>query len=389
MELEHSIENIAFKLPDLPPASRKNLFDILGIRNKEVLNSRILGYFFNSNEEHGLGTLFFDSLCDLISENLRKEVAFEPSFHVLIEESTSKAILEENRRKSIDLLLEGEDWAIIIENKLYHHLNNPLDVYVEHVRHKENIIGVVLSIHQLGSDITTASDFRYVNITHSQLIERVQSSLKLGNNLSSTSLFYLNEYFKTIQSHEQSKMEKPVMNEIVSVLVNQRNNFRKIQEKVSAAEAYITEIVDEYFFKRNYDKTRDLYFHRDFPDLYFWVHPSQYVLKENYLKVHFEAQGKLKELVADKQKNLEEYFQKLDYSNRYLNYGTEGQVHCFHLLRYNNSNFLKPGQEFSEAFKNEMDKIFFSRHGMFSKTIHFLNQEVNYQSVLKSIEVNG
>ena len=56
IELEELIENLALRIRELPPLAPKNFFDITGIRNKEVINSKVLSYFFNVTEEHGLGT---------------------------------------------------------------------------------------------------------------------------------------------------------------------------------------------------------------------------------------------------------------------------------------------------------------------------------------------
>ena len=62
IDFEKTIEDVALGLGTLPEQKPKNLFDILGVRNKETINSKILGYFLDVNETHGLQSLFFDSL---------------------------------------------------------------------------------------------------------------------------------------------------------------------------------------------------------------------------------------------------------------------------------------------------------------------------------------
>ena len=120
------INEVAKNLPELPKRPKKNFFDILGVERKETINSKMLAYFFNPNEEHGFGTLFFECLLKIISEKSNKselESIFSAPFKVELEVATLSADKTENQLKRIDLLILGSNWSIIIENKLYHHLS--------------------------------------------------------------------------------------------------------------------------------------------------------------------------------------------------------------------------------------------------------------------------
>ena len=75
------IANAINKIPKLTPP-RRNIYDILGIRSKELANSNALAFYFNQNEEHGFGDLFLKSLLELagayetFEEKIKEEILF-------------------------------------------------------------------------------------------------------------------------------------------------------------------------------------------------------------------------------------------------------------------------------------------------------------------------
>ena len=205
-DFEKVIENVAVRLPKLPAKRKKNIYDILGVQTKETINSRVLAYFLNNKEEHQFNTLFIDALKELLKEKQKDGTgidieAFTGDFNVLTEDVTRRAIEEEEKQKRIDVSIEGNDWTIIIENKINHTLNNPLKAYWEHAQAKfsNNVIGVILSIPKLPRQECVVNDnIKYINITHKELIRRVQKNLIIGTKTNDLSLFYLKEY---LQNH--------------------------------------------------------------------------------------------------------------------------------------------------------------------------------------------
>ena len=67
--------------------------------------------FFDIEESHGLGTLFIDSLLELISQK-GNNIVFENKVTIKREDSTKDG-------KRLDLVLYSNDCAILIENKVY------------------------------------------------------------------------------------------------------------------------------------------------------------------------------------------------------------------------------------------------------------------------------
>ncbi|TXD49620.1 PD-(D/E)XK nuclease family protein [Polaribacter sp. IC073] len=138
----------------------------------ENVLSNIYAFFFNVFEEHGFKDLFIKSLLELIQNSkLNKENITLTDFDIITEFYT----IGEGR---IDLLLSNDKQAIIIENKVYHYLDNDLDDYWNSVQ-STNKVGVILSLHHISrsnySEYENASN--YINITHIELLECIKKNI--------------------------------------------------------------------------------------------------------------------------------------------------------------------------------------------------------------------
>ena len=159
----------------------------------ENVISNLYAFFFNPNEVHGLKDLFINSLKDLIVEKIEesgikeRDLSDFTDFEIVTEAKT-------NNGGRIDLLLHNDNQAIIIENKIYHFLDNDLDDYWNTVKeNRAGNIGVLLSLQPISNDqwgmnrkVRNAEgkekwqwqffEFRkeYVNITHIELITKIK-----------------------------------------------------------------------------------------------------------------------------------------------------------------------------------------------------------------------
>ena len=376
IDFEKFIEDVALRLPDLPPGKRKNLYDILGIQRKETLNSKVLRYFFDANEEHGLGTLFIDALKNVLKEKSSDLVdtlnGVEGNFKVIIEDLTINAEDETKRQKRIDILIEGSDWCIIIENKLYHTVDNPLKIYWEHAHKKypNNKIGIILSLFPVASENCKVDEnIKYINILHNELITEVQKIFLLTENSNYTDVFYLTEYFKTIKSHYQQKMDKIKMNKTVHALISQREHIKKIEKSKSEAITFISDEIDNIFAERGFDKNDyNHYYHPNFSKLIFVVNCED-IINNNRLWLSFEiwntGKSEIKELI--------ESFNKFRSENEPLSYGN-GQINKIEKIQlciFDETDFLNDQTNFSEKFAGILDKIFFKVNGIIMLTEDF------------------
>lgn len=142
----------------------------------ENVVSNIYAFFFNIYEVHNFKDLFIKSLLELIKQsklgNTKKNLIDTFSnFDIFTESLTIK-------KGRIDLLLTSPENAIIIENKVYHHLDNDLDDYWDSVENK-NKVGIILSLKYISksnySEFENASN--YICITHKKLLLQVQKNI--------------------------------------------------------------------------------------------------------------------------------------------------------------------------------------------------------------------
>lgn len=157
---------------DLPKkrTHKETLLDIAGIDHLENHWSDIYAYFFNPKASHGLSRLFIDSLQDILCSKTEQSPLMMKSFSVLRECGVQD---EKGNTKRIDLLLQNEDEAIIIENKVYAALYNRLDLYWNKPNvPEENKRGIVLSPWP-----TPVKFHNFVNITHEDFAHTIENNL--------------------------------------------------------------------------------------------------------------------------------------------------------------------------------------------------------------------
>ncbi len=193
-------------------------FDIARFPHYENVISNFYAYFLDPNEKHGLESLFLDALQEIIGT----------SFVFAAPEITREYYTASGMR--IDVVIQGssdESYnTIIIENKMYHHLNNDLnDYYTEFKLADEFKKGVVLTIQPLDT-----RDNRFVNITHNQWIDKVwEMSGTTLFSISHESLFHLKQFTTNLKNFNMA-------HEIGEYLDFYTDNFGFIQkvEKLKA-----------------------------------------------------------------------------------------------------------------------------------------------------------
>ncbi len=372
MELTQLIEGI--RISNLPPQPSKNFFDITGIKNKEVINSRVLSYFLNPNGGHGFGTLFYNALLELIDRKKHEHnplidvSVYNGDFNITEEEATSNAIESDDKKKRIDLLLTGGDnWAIIIENKLYHDVINPLHTYWDHTK-QPNKIGIILSLFEVDKNKRNVPhrDISYINITHQELIDSVSKQFIFNSDHSETSLFYLKEYFKTIETHYSAKRNTPTMNKIINELIAQKEHINSLLETIGTTEEFILSTIADIFSKKGFKcfNSSGTFFKNDENEKIFFAARINDFLSKNtfslYLvvftpKVSSELIEKMKQVSKSVINNVDSQY-SIDgiYS---------GKDHT-HIVAYTNKNFLGKNDNFDIKFGQLLDEYFFKKDGI-------------------------
>lgn len=386
VELELAIEKVASGLSVLPEQKPKNLFDILGVRNKETINSKILGYFLDVNETHGLQSLFFDSLKTIIegkgyADNNTLD-SFSGDFQVITEDTT--AFAESETKKRIDIsLLGGDNWGIIIENKLYHKVANPLKAYWEHTQKicGDNIIGVLLTLFTLNlnddkHEVTVkGKKVTYLNITHKEWIDEIQKQLNVGDIQNIEGLLYLKEYIKTIQSHYNSKMEASTYNNLALSITKHNEEINEILNKIAQTSKFIEQQINEVFASFGFEKKGSWYTNPEasYPVYFYVISPSE-ILKRNAIVFTLEVRNEInKKLRAgDKQNSIVAHFDPLILDRKNIYVGSQSGKNHTHIVIANIKNIFTEGSDFKTVLTEVLNNNYMGEKGLVKQTEKFI-----------------
>ncbi len=169
--MEYNLNDIeSFLHVQLPqvPEPINTFLDIAGFPNYENVLSNIYAYYLDRNNPHGFDDLFLAALCNALRSRVNE------SQHNLLDNWSEWTVMREEsvEKKRIDLLLEEnseeEKTYIIIENKVYANLYNPLDIYWSYTE-SERKIGIVLSLFEEVPD-----HHGFINITHDEYLNEIK-----------------------------------------------------------------------------------------------------------------------------------------------------------------------------------------------------------------------
>ena len=215
----------------------KTFLEIAKQPHFENVLSNIYAFFFKMHEEHGFKDLFTRSLLSCIEEKViekNKDFSSFSDFDIKTEYPT-KGLGKYKKRGRVDLLLSNSDQAILIENKVYHHLANDLDDYWLSVKLPNDIskIGIILSLKPLSEDNWKQFEYRdqYINLTHIEFMTKVVQ--------------FKDEYTAQSNPHFHFVLEDLIqnINKISNPVMNQENIqfFLKNKEKINELVQFKTE----------------------------------------------------------------------------------------------------------------------------------------------------
>ena len=165
---EHQFDNLLDEFGKLPPPPdrRQTFLEIAGCAHKENACSNILAFFLDPEKPHGLGTLFLDALARI--GDIQNQETIAGNVSVEREEHTGAG----NR---IDLLIQSDSHAILIENKIWAPIGNPFDDYAAHLDSLPQATKLKFLLTREPSSEGADDGFR--NITHEQLVKGIRGLL--------------------------------------------------------------------------------------------------------------------------------------------------------------------------------------------------------------------
>ncbi|REG85847.1 PD-(D/E)XK nuclease family protein [Marinomonas pollencensis] len=220
-EIEFFFSNLE-KLPKVAPPEA-TIFSIGSKGYYENPTTDILAFFLNDSAEHGLGSLVLEAFLDIVPKG-------NQYLSPLLQTQPQREVWTKSNKR-IDLLLESSDWAMVIENKIYHEQNNPFEDYESFVKNDyperfkdKNTLFIVLSP---SGDVPPISK-NWTGISYTNLIKSVKR--KLAEQFYKQPLNKWTVLLREFILHMESIVSEPAYpEENISFVLNNLFQFNKAQ----------------------------------------------------------------------------------------------------------------------------------------------------------------
>lgn len=384
----NKIQKLLAELPDLP-TGRKNIYELAGISSREEVNSNMLAFYLDKQEEHRMGPLFLESLMELACP---EQSLTEYEYEVIREHNNIDILIASRNADPNPENPEEFEWAVIIENKIYHILNNNLTGYWNQVNVKQGgfKLGIVLSPYgQPDSEklrVNTTSPVYFVDVKHSDLTEKVKEKLPpYFLEADDRHLLLLKEYISNVESMYRNESQIKTMDDRLKIY---QKHFEQINEILSLRHELRDHVINEtirvmetFGFEPANTSTKvqgKLFFrkegsgHSDFFRIYF-SYPT--LIDQGKLNVQFELHKDFKKYGSELH-GLEE-FKKLVESSRPLVADKSYGPTFHHVVKYKDFSFQQSNSSnsFFEDLKRRLHQdIFNPENGFFVKCSKLLEK---------------
>ena len=180
---------LAVPVGPMPAPSRPvNVYDILSESWRETRVDMTLQFFLDPNERHGLGTLVMDALlrvldgAPMIGREGKADTLFAAEDY-----AGSDAWEISIQLGYIDVYATNKDRgiAVVLENKIGHKLDNPLDRYAAHALGDREITAVLVVVLAPEHRVASAEQDKWLSrsITYAELADEIKRSPRLIHTL--------------------------------------------------------------------------------------------------------------------------------------------------------------------------------------------------------------
>ena len=227
----------------LRPERLPTFMEITGYPHYENVCSNILAFFFNPDNPHGLGTLFLDALAQ-VGDIKDQAGTLGRNVQVGREDPTDAG--------RIDILIQSDSHAVLIENKIFWGGDNPLDDYAKYLDslpqcHKYRFLLTLKPIEEsIKRDIEC---YGFQNITHEDLANEIRGLLGgYVANVDTRYLTFMLDFLNTLDYlPEDMAMDQKFVDFLknrpegeVEKFYNQINEFKKgLREQIDLLEKRI------------------------------------------------------------------------------------------------------------------------------------------------------
>ncbi|MDE0206474.1 MAG: PD-(D/E)XK nuclease family protein [Candidatus Tectomicrobia bacterium] len=215
----------AFRQAPPPSVRRPTFMEVAGYPYYENVCSNILAFFLYPTHPHKLGMLFLEALA---------RVADIQDLEGMSNSQVEREVRTE-AGNSIDILIESDSHAVLVENKIFAGVNNPLAEYAAFLEAKEQAHKHKLLLTLEPTDAGTEHGFE--NITYEKLLNEIRALLgRYAGNADSGYLTFLLDFLNTLDNLQGGE----VMNaEFVDFLAA---NFTEAKEFFGTIRAFKEEL---------------------------------------------------------------------------------------------------------------------------------------------------
>jgi hypothetical protein len=218
--------------------SEPTIFSIGSRGYYENPTTDILAFFCDTNAAHGLDDLVLNALLSCSDK-------FQSLDSMLIGSPQREVVTSTGKR--IDLLLESQEWVIVLENKVFHQQNNPFEDYESFIKEglfQERFEGKK-AIFVVLSPTGVVEQANWVGISYPQLILSIKQ--QLADHFLNKPLNKWTVLLREFLLHLENIMAKPSLSkESIDFVLDNLSEFKaaqRLQEK--AIKAYQQSLLQE------------------------------------------------------------------------------------------------------------------------------------------------
>jgi hypothetical protein len=195
-------------------------------RRFEDICSRILTFFFQPKNGHGLKTLLLESLFESI--NISQEY-IDDNIQVNREENAEG--------KRLDILIKNNDWVIGIENKIWANVYNPLEKYGKKIEQyeKQKNYKIILTLREINDkeELKHIENNGFIILLYASFFESIKK--RIGEYISNGNMKYILYLYDFVQTLENMKGNN-IMNKEMDAFFAE--NAEKLEELLEDFQEY-------------------------------------------------------------------------------------------------------------------------------------------------------
>ncbi|UOO91879.1 PD-(D/E)XK nuclease family protein [Vitreoscilla stercoraria] len=253
-----NFDQLIFDLKGLPATTAAHeitMFERLDVNRYENVSSKMLEFLFQIDEQHEIGNLALLALL----EEAKIQYEHMPKGTEVLSEVHAKSSQHDNLG-FIDLVVHTSEFSLIIENKVRHILNNPIDVYQLFVKQqytKKNSYSGKNHFILMAIDKPKKIPKNYVFVSHESFCLNLKSKLEefFQNTEKNRYSYFIEDYIKAMikMSNTQINHDKKSFFKLVTEHYNEIDEIQTRKKNVfDVTKSYLTEIIEESNYKEDF-----------------------------------------------------------------------------------------------------------------------------------------